>query len=45
MGRPRARREGLAGLAAARRRDRAGEFRAIVIWDIKVGGEDFDAYT
>ena len=37
--------EGLAGLAAARRWDRAGEFCAIVIWDIKMGGEDFDAYT
>jgi hypothetical protein len=32
------RREGLACLASARRRDRAGVFRAIVIYDIEVGG-------
>jgi hypothetical protein len=39
------RREGLACLASARRRDRAGVFRAIVIYDIEVGGEDFDGYS
>ena len=31
------RREGLACLASARRRDRVGVFRAIVIFDIEVG--------